>query len=977
MDEKQGIPENLRQKYPHLKPIKGPPSLLLVNGIGVGVVGKQDFDEETQTYIKTRCLCFVFIPVFAVDAYRVADAGSRRWYFLGKESIPPFWRSWNMAMGFLLLIGVLAIGWDIHTSSPAYIAGQEMKRAATLMQAGDSVKAAGVYRQQIHGPLAAEAIAGLKAALTASLQSDNPQNNAAALRLLSGVTERATLFPDAFNQGLARVEKFRATDPVAALDILHADAALDPKNPALPDLSIDLLKQVVAARPDDIDHLVELALIYETAGRLDDSLQILRPHKSSLGSTEGARMLGQKFLQEQNYSDAYALLFPYVQARLEKLHAVETAYSGTLAAISRRAVSDLNNGRGSPDFYSTYKTASKEQQDAMVDRYIEAQTKNDPTYQRALADLKGANQIVPVALDLGIVQLNRAQELQDVAARKTELEAAEKTFLAIRGFAGETDEYRLFLGQVYYWLGKSKEGRELFDQLLASRKREYSILMSIAQTLRAVGESKDARDMVDEAYKAATEDSQRYAAASMRAVLCKDEEERISWLLKADQTLPWIQIELNETRGRQALEKGNKPLAASFLNKAVAGYEAQPKTSASLNNWGLACFELYEATGDVAHQKHGLSLLEEAITIDPGNSILLHNTTYNLISLAAKDLNHDIVNLSALGEQAGIYLLSFLYQDEAGRTKVYQQLREDEAMKKALGYLDKALLLAPKNLSLYSTALAIHGGFRNLDELQKLQQRFSIAALDLTEPRKEMLAAYKGEKDKEDLENLNRRMLLFSGFATNPAIASDAATLEYVNVTLDDLKEESWIYGADVDGRELLQNALATYQKHPSAASHGTLESAYFFRANEELAQASPDYAAQSARCRHLLGTKYFIGLILERNGPLAGLVRKNENVIRGLALEKETVANYPGWSSISQWALLRDSAPDVAATAAARLKDNKVARLMDDLQFQFSPVGASYVLEQYWTQKMLGDEKRANEIYQTALHDGVPLPPL
>jgi hypothetical protein len=34
-------------------------------------------------------------------------------------------------------------------------------------------------------------------------------------------------------------------------------------------------------------------------------------------------------------------------------------------------------------------------------------------------------------------------------------------------------------------------------------------------------------------------------------------------------------------------------------------------------------------------------------------------------------------------------------------------------------------------------------------------------------------------------------------------------------------------------------------------------------------------------------------------------------------------------------------------------------------------------VLEQYWTQKLLGDEKRGLEIYQTASKGGVPLPPL
>jgi hypothetical protein len=60
-------------------------------------------------------------------------------------------------------------------------------------------------------------------------------------------------------------------------------------------------------------------------------------------------------------------------------------------------------------------------------------------------------------------------------------------------------------------------------------------------------------------------------------------------------------------------------------------------------------------------------------------------------------------------------------------------------MKKALAYLDKALLLAPKSSSLYSLSLSLQSGFRDLPELQKLQQRFLTAAPDLTEMRDDTL----------------------------------------------------------------------------------------------------------------------------------------------------------------------------------------------------------------------------------------------
>jgi len=974
-----GIPDNLRIKFPHLQPVKNPPSLMTMNGIGLSIYGKRDVDAETQTYVKTHVLCVVFIPLLALGAYRVADAGPRRWYFIGKEPLSGLARGWNMAMGCALVLLALSMGWSAHTSSPEYQARQEIKHAATLAQAGQSIQAAGIYRRQLSGPAAAEARIGLHDTLETSLQSDQSQTVATAFRLLASlpanVNQPAPLVPEAFNRGLTLANKFRGTSPVAALDVLDAAAALERTNAAVRPLRIELLKEIVAGNSNDTNHLVELAVAYESDQQLEACYALLRPHQNQLGATEGARILGQKLLQEQNYADAYGLLFPYVQARLTKLHGVEAAYTNTIAAVQRQAIADLQAGRADETFYERHKAANKEQQDEMVDNFIETRLKNDASFQRVLQDLKAANQIVPVALDLGIVQLNRAQGLKDAGARKAELEAAEKTFLAIRSFAGETDEYRMFLGQVYYWLGKSKEGRELFDQLLASRKRSYGILISLSETLRSVGESADARVLVEEAYQTAKKNEDKYAAAALRALICKDEDDRMDWLQKADPASSWVQIELNEARGIKAMREGNKTLAATFLHQAVEGYSKQTKTAASLNNWALACFSLAEATGQLADQQHGIALLEEAVAMNPSDSILLHNTCYYLISQAMADVNHDAVHMGALGEQPGLHTLSCLYQNEAGRQKIYQQLHDNETLKKGLGYLDKALLLAPKNLDLYDKALTLHACFRDLNELQKLQQRLRIAAPDLTEVRQESLAAYSGSKDQKYLEKYQQQIKSHLALANMPAISQDPLTLDYVMGSLQGLQQNAWVYGGTADGRELLQAALATYQRHQSSASRSALQAAYFFRAGEELALQNPDFARLVKQTRRAVRPENLFCYLLEHGGPLAELAQKNENVTKAIALEKEDVANYPSWAAISQWAMLRNTDPATAAVVARRIQESETIRLADELQFQLNPWSANQVLEQYWTQRLLGNEKRAAEIYQQAVKDGVPLP--
>lgn len=171
------IPDNIRQRFPNLKPLGGVPSLFTLNGFGLGMYGRRDFDAETQTYIKTRCICALFIPLFALGAYRVADAGSRSWFFFGRESLSHFARSCNIAIGIAFVFLGLAGGWGIYTSSPQYKAQQEIKQAAADLKAGDAIKAAGTYRRQLAGPAAPAARQGLKESLEAALQSEQPKKS--------------------------------------------------------------------------------------------------------------------------------------------------------------------------------------------------------------------------------------------------------------------------------------------------------------------------------------------------------------------------------------------------------------------------------------------------------------------------------------------------------------------------------------------------------------------------------------------------------------------------------------------------------------------------------------------------------------------------------------------------------------------------------------------------------------------------------
>src|ERR1041385_1251959 len=189
-DEQSSIPQKLREKFPHLQPVKRKPVLATVNGIGFSMFGNRDFDSETRTYVKTHCFCLIFVPLIAIGAYRVADA-ERGWYFLGRERLSSFAKSWNIGFLGLSLMFAAIVGEHSYKSSPEYRARQDLKDAATAMHAGRPLEAARRYRAVAEGQWhTEEGTRGLHDAIEQTISSDNATAVAAGFRFLNDLPPR-------------------------------------------------------------------------------------------------------------------------------------------------------------------------------------------------------------------------------------------------------------------------------------------------------------------------------------------------------------------------------------------------------------------------------------------------------------------------------------------------------------------------------------------------------------------------------------------------------------------------------------------------------------------------------------------------------------------------------------------------------------------------------------------------------------------
>ncbi len=289
--------------------------------------------------------------------------------------------------------------------------------------------------------------------------------------------------------------------------------------------------------------------------------------------------------------------------------------------------------------------------------------------------------MVPPALDLGIALLRRGQGMADPAVRRDELGKAEKVFLAVRGQAGGQSD--LFLGQVYYWMGKEAEGKKRFDQVLASQNRSYEVLMMAAKLLREVGLVQEARALVEEGYGKGPDQAKKQDAAHFRALMDKDLDDRITWLSRANQGEPNVKADLAVARANRAQRDGNDKEAAQQFREAIKTYETMPVNASTLNNSSIPYYGLYRTTGDRAALEKNLENLDKAVALQPGDSILVMNASGSTMRAAFTDLIGSAIDLKALKREGGLDLLEYLYADEAGRGKYMERVPRQRPWRKS------------------------------------------------------------------------------------------------------------------------------------------------------------------------------------------------------------------------------------------------------------------------------------------------------
>jgi tetratricopeptide (TPR) repeat protein len=958
----------LTEKFPDLQPGRVP-TLGNVLGFGTALAGRRDYDPETGTYVTTHCVTALFIPLFSIGAYRVADTPHGK-YCLGKVPLSGFARRMNVAAAVLLVCAVGGIGWGIYTTTPEYAAKQKLKAADRAAAAGQGGEAARLCREVMDGKTKYADDARQKLAVLIE-DPPGPPSEAAAVYTVAIDLHRENRCPvvNLFDSGKAVAARFADSDPAAALDLLEVIAPFAHNVDAELSVRRELLEKLFARNPNDPATASRLAVVYEAKGESERCEKLLVPFEKQLGGSDGAAILGRICAARGEYDRAHALLRPFVDAKLPLYAQAIT----DVQAAQDRVLDSLRSGKAPGFDYDRVERLPKAQQHAAVNDYINDQLRTDPALRDARKRLTVGSRAVSAALDLGLVQLQRGQAMADPVARKVELEAAEKTFLSVRGFAGEEAGYQLRLAQVYYWLGRQAEGKKLFDEFVAGQGGASAAVLRVSGILREVGDETAARRMAEEAYQKETDQARKYAAAIFRAVMFTDVDDEITWLGRANPDDPHVQASLNTARGTKAEQDGRHEDAAGHFRKAIELYDKMPENATTLNNSSIAHFALFGITHDRAEFTRGADKLDRAIALQPSDSILLLNGAGSVLNSAAIEVIGPAIDFRALRQMPGAESLSYLYRGAAERAAVVDRYLRHPGTVKARTYADKLMIVAPKRPSSYTTLNGILIQARDLEGQKALLAKVEKADLDLVTQAREYQEYISGKSDAKRIgdfrKGVARAAEVLAAVKGHKDRTFAVAVGRYVRT-----KYAAWHYGEAVDADELVRLAEEAHAAVPSDGTEGTLATALIQRAHGTLTREDAAYARLADKTKRSLGT-WLVYYVLATDGPLRSKAVANADVKRLAARALEEFRLDPDGSGPMTWILLRAALPAEAEAVAAKVKANERLRVRQRIEYLLSPYSANEALDEYMWLLLDGKEAEAKKVLAGLAAKGIPVP--
>ena len=855
-----------------------------------------------------------------------------------------------------------------------------IKNAETAISNGDYAVAAKLYAQVSDERFSDrnKAKNGIdKLATVSKLQDASTKDFADILEAYNSFNRDGSTeaIQEVYNIAVERI-KSEKTNEVSSHALLHAAQALGvEKQQDLSQLDFQLITAINKSDPANIEAASELGEIYYSQGDIESAKNALLPVVAHLDDSEGARILGEIFIAEGNNQNAYPLLKAYTASRLARFQNAEKHFGDLQTELWDNQFEKLNAGDGPQSFYDAYDAASDQEKQLVVDNYISEQIGGNSAYSAALEEYREAAAIVPVVMDFGILQLKNAETMTSESERNAELNAAEETFLSIRSVAGEADDYKIYLGQVYFWLGKQTEGMTLFNEVIDISNRDPMALLNVSSTLRDLGKVGLAKDLAQEAYENTQDDDVKGFAVNMMQHLATTLEDKIKWLERADLESPFVKSSLLDNRGHLAAQRGRNNEAAEYYREAINLMESQPESAANYNNTALSYFSLYRVTGDRGAYGKGVDLMSKAVELAPDQPIMLSNAASSLVVNSFYETLDDQIDYDFLKINPSFDTVQFYYSNETEKSKLRENLRKHSDMIKAIDYFERSILLSPNSVDNYTELQHIYYFLNDTEAMKSLAVKISENQVDVSAGEQSYADFITGKNMETDLIKIQEKEKHIEAQLKSRNISPQTKAVLHRNLS-ENLIAQSF-YQVTGFAEKALAHAEKSYEIMPSSATKSALGTALLTAASVQAADKFPTYKTMKEEIDRSIPHQELISLAMNRDDEIGAWLRNHEFVKRAVKIEVEDFAAYPHLATPSSWAILQHAEnKSLVDQMVERIKNNELMRASRDISRVSAPYATANIINDYRLGMIDGTTRIDQERLERLLSMGASLPP-
>jgi hypothetical protein len=874
----------------------------------------------------------------------------------------------------VVLCGMFAfIGAHYYTSSAEYKSKKQYQNALTSIENADFDEAITSLQSVISSNTSLSSTAIVKLFELSKTDQMSAQQTVVAFQITAPHSQNV---PNFFESASEKFTEFQGSEPIqsALLAVLLAE------HQETEEAYISWRRKAHALFLENKKQLNSFAEA-ETFTLLDEELngcmlcpELLEPYMNELGNRESARALGQYYARSNEAEKSFALLQPYLETRLSAYQSAEAHYNALTDKAWDEAIDFLDSGNGPDSFYDQYNQADEPTRYQLINDFYSSRIQDDQQIIEAWSAYQLAATVVPVALDLGIVRLTRATTMTNPDIRAQELSEAESLFLAVKSYAGDSDEYQLYLGQVYYWLGKQDKGDELFDELLNKYDRNDGILGSISRVLRDLGAEGKSKQYAEEAYeKANVEDKKGHAYQLYLLSTALDDQ--MTWLERSDKSKPWVQADLYATKAAQEEKNGNTKEAAEQYQKAIDIYLAANEEQYSYNNIALIYMRKYRLVGNESDFDSALTNMDLAIKSSPDDRITLSNAADYYGTKTYRTFLKDRLDLRALNYTPSLDLVRYFYKNESEKKVVISEIGNLDSFPKMMEYTKKSTLLAPKNRDMFGKAYSAIAFYRAEEDTKAFAQRLDDIEFESLEQQKDMEEYRSGSVDTQRLSDIEESLGEFKELHAN--LSPEKNPIEYIVFSSDltYLKLSRYHYGMFYDVSEDLKLAENNFQIHPSSATLSSYKNALVHDIIYQLRAQSIEFKELHEQYFRYLSNEYLIGIATETIDSASEDIAKikSARILAELMLRSEK--DFPYAPSAIDWYLASAIGSPAAHNIQRSYSNDPLSVIREKI------VHRTYVNEEevsmfkYICFKVRGDEEQANEVILESISNNLAIP--